>query len=227
MTQSIQTAVAARDEANQKLEDLRAQLERCSQAIEAGNQHAQRLDELRQKRAEAEAQSFLDGKPADLKSIDTEIAALDKQTEVDRRTASAADTAANLLKPQIDAAQELVAAAAQELKKAIAESMTSTFTEAEQDYQNAVELIKAALAKMNASASIRNMVGFNGPHSLVANIMSSLSGNGQGLIQSGLVVKRKDGSYQIDVGISRLLPEQTADAQREILADLASLGATI
>jgi chromosome segregation ATPase len=174
--QNIKTTVTAYNQAREHLDNLQAQMEKCRAAMGLGHAHSEKIWDLQQQRSAAEAQAFLDGKPADLKAIDAEIAKLEKQSADDRKTAETATTAANLLEPQIAQAKADLQKADEAIKKAIAANAGETFKLAEASYHQAAEKLKEALAAMLAAASVSNRAGFHGQVVLVNGLIAALGG---------------------------------------------------
>jgi hypothetical protein len=223
----VQAAAASLAKAEQALQQLLAQRERCEQAASLGAGHETLIADLRRQKAEAEGKAFLTGQEADVSKLEAQIAEAEKQDEAVRATARAAMTAAELLRPQIDAAQKALDAAQDHLSTAVAESMQQLCDQAEDEYHQAVATLKGALARMGAAAAICNRIlGAQRNSDLWFQlILDSLSGDATGMNPNGLVVKSPHGGYWVDPDIrTQRLTNLIDKAMDAIVADLAAQG---
>ncbi len=221
---------AALAAATQTLALLLERHQHCQNAIDCGAAIELELEELRGSRNKAEAEAFLKGAVVDVSALDKQISAMVDKSKEALKNAQIAKAAADLLLPQIENAKEAIEAAKEEHDVILGDTVQKIFTDAEDEYHDAVNKLKIALARMGGTALLlRKLVGA-GRVNTVESIIDSLGGNGTGIYsRNGLVVKSgKDGTYGIDTSlcVGHLRAEINA-AACEIGAELARRGASL
>lgn len=210
--------------AQDALDKLLKQKLRCEDATKSGAGYADQISNLTRQRSELEAQAFLAGTAADVAAINAQITDAERQSSDVLMTAAAAHVAADLLSPQIESAQEVINERHAEHKATIAQELKTTFQQAEDEYGQAANELKLALAKMGASALLlRQLTGY-GPVDHVYYIVNALGGNFAGM---GFITKSKiTGQFLADgeIAVDRLSSRIT-EAVDTLRSELVASGA--
>jgi chromosome segregation ATPase len=131
---------------------LNGERERCTAAIEAGEQDFPALDDLRHRRDRELAQAFIDQRKPNVDGLDKEIVAAERAPA--REQASAARGAVNLINDRLAEQRTALAAARAELTTVVIEEVSRRRADAQSRFNGIVESLRSPLAELRALDSV-------------------------------------------------------------------------
>lgn len=226
----LQQASADLTGVEKELATLTEQRERCESTANIGTDFSTRIDELRRKKSEADAQAFLSNSKADTSSIDEQISKLENESAAILEAANTARVAIEVLAPRIEEAEAKFLAASEALKAETNAALFQVYAEGLREYHDALEPVKRALAKMCSAAVLQErMKGGSELFNRFIYMFHMLSGESH--IRRGLVTFRaKDMEWIVDpelFGYQSFWEKRVMSAVDDIGGALTAQGARI